>query len=763
MGADYCRQSQRAIPRFAGRSDHVGLWCLGGHGGLRRRSNGRPHHAHYAAAKAGLINLTKSAARTGPSRPRELRRAGHDFDRNGTADGNGFATRLNVSYTISGGTAAAFNIDIDTSPDGTTVGQSLTSVSIDGSTDYPLAAGTYTASFTPTFNDVQSDYHLIAVANATGIASTVEFDGGIFYAENTAISPQDFLYVFGTPNGNGDTVILHGNSNPTSPNTVVFDGGTPFSIDPSVTGIHVRGEDADGADTFQADADVSLPLWLFGGDGVNTLVGGVGDNLIVGGSGQNSVFNDGVTTPQIVDTSDTLATNSSLVNYYQESGTWGADANGGSAYNDQQRLHEAETGTTDTASWTFANLDSSPYYEVYATWSAEAGASTAAQYTVSDDGTTVQPFGETSTPTVNQNACTTDLQAAGVYWQEIGVFQANSDTLTVSLFASATSPVLANAVMIVPVETPPVTSLSMDSFTVDNQGNLSVSYTINGEDAAPFSIGIYQSADGVHPGALVGTIDVSDPADLTGGGTTHTVIYQDGLDGGQYYLAKLDCDGQIEQIAGGASLSAPLTGVYQDSDGSLYTLLGTDSASHALTFSQDTSGNVTVNLNGTSTTYENVTAIYVTASQGACDIDASGISLPLTVYCGSGDNTVIGGHGNNEIYGGSGSDVLDGSNGQNNWIQAGSGNATTTGGSGNDWLYGGSGTNTITGGPGTEKIYGGSGTNYLTGGSGLDNIIGGSGTNYIYGHGENDLLAGGSGSNYIQPNSAYPTNNLAQR
>ena len=56
-------------------------------------------------------------------------------------------------------------------------------------------------------------------------------------------------------------------------------------------------------------------------------------------------------------------------------------------------------------------------------------------------------------------------------------------------------------------------------------------------------------------------------------------------------------------------------------------------------------------------------------------IHASGLTVPLTAYAGSGTDTIIGGQANNEIYGGSGFDTLDGTNGQNNWIQAGSGGA----------------------------------------------------------------------------------------
>ena len=231
---------------------------------------------------------------------------------------------LDVAYTVSGGVSAPFTIDTYTSPDGTTPGQLLGSVAVDG-TSFPLTAGSHVATLTPAFDDIPSDYHLIAVSTASSdpAENTVAFAGGIFVAASlTQSPPQDVLYVFGT-NG-GDTVSIHG-AGDSPANSVVFDGGTPFTIGQSITSIHVRGEH--GNDTFQADTDVALPLWLFGGDGNNTLVGGAGDDLIVGGSGQNVIHGgDGFNSPEIVDDSDTHAAFPGTYNFYQSfmppCGTW---------------------------------------------------------------------------------------------------------------------------------------------------------------------------------------------------------------------------------------------------------------------------------------------------------------------------------------------------------------------------------------------------------------------------------------------------------
>jgi PKD repeat protein len=626
-------------------------------------------------------------------------------------------SQLQVSYTVTGGTAAPFTIGIYTSPDGVTPDQLLQSVTVDGSSSsLPLGAGNDTASFTPQFDDIQSNYHLIAVSDTSSdtTQSTVEFAGGVFYAQSlTASPPQNILYVFGRDDASDTDVAYIYGSGDTTANTVVINS-TDFpysSITPPITGIHVRGEAA--SDYFEATKNVTLPLWLFGGSGTNLLVGGSGDNLIVGGSGANTIqSSNGPTTPQTVNYSDTYV--SGMVNYFQDSGAWSSPQTVAGAFNGEEIDHAPSSGS-DTATWTFGNLDPTAYYDVYVTWASIADASTAAQYSVydglpGDGGEQIEPIDQSDISTVDQAEPPFDYLAAGVYWHDLGVFEVTSGTLAVQLGPDGSGEVLANAAMIVPYAPPPLTTLLLnqpgDGFAVDDNGNLTVTYTINGEDSPPFSIGIYQSADGIQPGALAGTIDVSDPGDLTGGGAQHTLVYQgglNGLDGGQYYLAQLDYNAQVEQTTRANGTSAPLTGVYQDGDGSVYTLFGTDSASHSLTFSQDTSGDVTMNLDGTATTYQNVPEIYVGAYQGSYNIDASGVTAPLTVYCGSGDDTVIGGQGNNQMYGGSGTDVFDGSNGQNNFIQAGSGDATITGGDGNDWLYGGSGTNNIIGGAGTDS------------------------------------------------------------
>ena len=370
--------------------------------------------------------------------------------------------------------------------------------------------------------------------------------------------------------------------------------------------------------------------------------------------------------------------------------------------------------------------------------------------------------------------------------------------------------------------TPPATNLIMDSFTANAHGQLAVTYTIVGQNAPPFSIGIYQSADGVQPTNLVGTINVSDSSDLTGGGgAVHTLTYDgdlNGLDGGQYYLARLDAYDEVAETTKTDNLSAPLTGLFQDSDGSVYALTGLDSSGHNVAFVQNpTSGDLTVNLDGSVQTFQGVGTIYMVAYHGANTIDAAGVDLPMTVYGGDGHDTIIGGDGGNTIYGGTaggnviyagaGDDTIYGRGGTggghnriyggagSDTIYAGDGGDTITGGTGNDTIYAGAGNDNITGGTGNNEIYGGAGlerprrptrpgqldsgrqrrrrdlrrqrqrlalrrrqqrsTTTIYGGSGNEVIHGGAGDNILYGGSGQDEIYGGTGPNWMYGKGAH--------
>ena len=206
------------------------------------------------------------------------------------------------------------------------------------------------------------------------------------------------------------------------------------------------------------------------------------------------------------------------------------------------------------------------------------------------------------------------------------------------------------------------TTLALNNFSVNAQGQFSVQYTINGADAPPFSIGIYSSANGTTPGSLLQTFDLNDPSDLAGGGATHTATFDASVGalttGTSHLVAGLDAYNAVQETSragnfAGLSITSPLGGTFQDDDGNVYVFTTNDTSAKSVTISEDPStGNETVTVNSVNETFQNVSGITVCLYGGNDSVNASGVSVPLTVYGGSGSDTIIGGDGDNTIYGG---------------------------------------------------------------------------------------------------------------
>lgn len=111
------------------------------------------------------------------------------------------------------------------------------------------------------------------------------------------------------------------------------------------------------------------------------------------------------------------------------------------------------------------------------------------------------------------------------------------------------------------------------------------------------------------------------------------------------------------------------------------------------------------------------------------------------------------------IYGGNGDDALTPTVlNQDNYIEAGDGDAviaslggndTVLGDGGNDVILAGSGHDVVFGGAGADRIFGESGDDGPFGGSGSDTLIGGSGDDTLLGGTGDDSLVGGSGDDVM--------------
>ncbi|MBX9622691.1 MAG: hypothetical protein K2X82_02645 [Gemmataceae bacterium] len=121
---------------------------------------------------------------------------------------------------------------------------------------------------------------------------------------------------------------------------------------------------------------------------------------------------------------------------------------------------------------------------------------------------------------------------------------------------------------------------------------------------------------------------------------------------------------------------------------------------------------------------------------------------------GAGDDTILGGKGQDSLRGGEGSDTIDGRGGDDA-VYGEAGNDDVTGGDGSDAVYGGAGDDTVRGGPGRDVLYGGAGSDRLEAGDGTlgdlvygeagdDTLTGGDGIDLLDGGVGNDSLAGGA-------------------
>jgi len=327
----------------------------------------------------------------------------------------------------------------------------------------------------------------------------------------------------------------------------------------------------------------------------------------------------------------------------------------------------------------------------------------------------------------------------------------------------------------------------MQGATADGATTLSLTYEIVTASVDPFDINLYRSGDTVFDAgdALLGTVTISDPGDLTVG--VHTKTFPIGGGAGEVALpgagaAETDDDYNILAVADadlavdetdvdptGEDNTVAFVGVYHPPGGDIF-IHGSDDDDTALI----TPGSIDVNLNGDVTSYADpdVNELRVRSHGGNDTVDASDIPKPLKAWGGAGDDRLTGGSGDDVLSGGGGDDTLWGAAG-NDHLLGESGvdrivesadadftlsdaqltgvgtdllssieQAELSGGSSDNTIlaFAFSGDATLDGGAGNDTLLGAAGNDVLTGGLGNDSVDGWSGSNRLIESGDVDLV-----------------------
>jgi hypothetical protein len=196
----------------------------------------------------------------------------------------GFASdgvNLNVTYSISGGNASAFDIGVYQSLDGVSLDALIGEVRV--TNQQALAQGTnHSAAIPPAFSDAAVDYRLIAkldfdseVAEPDETNNAMVFSGGVFR------STDGMVHVHGS--SAADSVSLSSASSL----EVVFNCVNYSFATSGVSGIHMRLHG--GNDMLAMDSAVDKVIWAFGGEGADTLTGGYGGDVLAGGPGDDLI------------------------------------------------------------------------------------------------------------------------------------------------------------------------------------------------------------------------------------------------------------------------------------------------------------------------------------------------------------------------------------------------------------------------------------------------------------------------------------------
>ncbi len=183
-------------------------------------------------------------------------------------------------------------------------------------------------------------------------------------------------------------------------------------------------------------------------------------------------------------------------------------------------------------------------------------------------------------------------------------------------------------------------------------------------------------------------------------------------------------------------------------EGTTLFVFGTEAADDVVL--SDDRGDIRVDFNNDrSTIAAPLDSIVIETGGGNDFVDTQdGLSVPMLVNVGDGNDTVRTGTGDDKIIGGAGDDSLRGTRGDDTIIGS-RGNDTLDGQRGNDLVRGGSGADSISGSQDNDTLLGDNGIDTLIGGDGHDYVSGLNGNDFLFGSSGNDTVLGGEGEDSL--------------
>jgi Ca2+-binding RTX toxin-like protein len=227
-----------------------------------------------------------------------------------SATGNG-GTGIAITYEITNGNVAPFNIDIFQSNDAL-MDNADTKIGTFSPGPADRTLGVHTVNLTlgsgitlpgAGITDLNTDYRLLFTADSANLVEEPDVDP--LNEDNTVAfagvyhQPSGPVMVYGTDSADTLTIKPNGLSVEVKFNSLV----TASYATSDVTQFRVRGAGSD--DNFNSGADnatMSIPLAIWGGAGLDTMVGGDGNDILSGGA-DNDVY---VLLPSEVVESDTI-------------------------------------------------------------------------------------------------------------------------------------------------------------------------------------------------------------------------------------------------------------------------------------------------------------------------------------------------------------------------------------------------------------------------------------------------------------------------